>query len=212
MSKSGKVQSAQNPTARPRKVEERANTQDLQGNTERVESVHLRRSKSDKRGWFSFFRTALRNLQLGGMLGRYLEARRVEKNIESGGSPKGLGLDPKDYRLRNVAEMSEVGSEVKGKVDRPAAHSLRDANFWFYTVFGNRSGSFEGMDMERYREIGAMPGKEAAEILPHFEAETFKCTQDPETIEFGNSLPERQRRDLFMLHNRVLSPRATEQK
>ncbi|MFT6143443.1 MAG: hypothetical protein ACJAZO_002269 [Myxococcota bacterium] len=31
-----------------------------------------------------------------------------------------------------------------------AARSLRDATVWFYTLFGNAGGRFQGMDMDRY--------------------------------------------------------------
>lgn len=62
------------------------------------------------------------------------------------------------------------------------------------------------MDMARYREIAAMPGEEAAKVLPEFEADLFAKQSDPATVEFGNSLPAAQRHDLFMLHNQHLTP------
>ncbi len=165
------------------------------------------RSDEDDSGWLNFITTAADNLQFSGMIERYLEAREVKDAVEAGSRLDELGIDEEDYRLRNIAEMTDVANEVEGKVDHPAAHSLQAANFWFYTFFGNNGGSFEGMDMERYREIAAMPGEEAADVLPEFEAETFRRSQDPETIEFGNSLPEENRKELFMLHNSLFSPK-----
>ena len=87
-----------------------------------------------------------------------------------------------------------------------AAHSLRDANSWFYTLFGNDSGSFKNMDMARYREIGAMQADEAAEVLPDFEADTFRRSGDQATVDYGNSLAPAQRRDLFKLHSDWFAP------
>ena len=183
-----------------------SDAQSLLGNAELQDSMRRGDSSDSDKGWLSFIGTALSNLEVDGLVERYLEASQIEELIASGVQPEELGLDPKDYRLQNVAQMSEVARDVEGDVDQPAAHSLRDANFWFYTFFANNGGSFEGMDMERYREIGAMPGEQAAEHLPAFEADTFERSGDAATREFGESLPEENRRELFMMHNRLLSP------
>ena len=175
-------------------------------NAEQQERLAARAPAEEQGGWLDFIATGAKNLQFDGMFDRFSKARGVEASVAAGADPSSLGIDKEDYRLRNIAEMQDVAQEVEGKVDHPAAHSLRDANFWFYTLFGNNAGSFKGMDMERYREIAAMPGKEAANVLPEFEAETFKQQDDPATIEIGNSLPAEQRGQLFKLHNTVLSP------
>ena len=158
-------------------------------------------------GWLNFVATATANLSYSGMLDRYKEAERVIARVEAGQRPDGLGLPPSRYRLRNVAEMTEVIQGLEG-VERPAAYSLRDANHWFYVLFGDNGGSFEGMDMDRYREIAAMPGEEAAEHLSQFEADTFRDSADPGTIEFGNSLPAEERMELFLFHNRWVASTA----
>ena len=66
------------------------------------------------------------------------------------------------------------------------------------------------MDMEEYRAIGAMSGDEAADVLPEFEAELFRNSTDPATVEFGNSLPAEERLQLFLFHNRHFTPDARE--
>ena len=78
-----------------------------------------------------------------------------------------------------------AGGNERPRAGGLAAHSLRDANAWFYTLFGNDSGSFKNMDMARYREIGAMDAEEAAKILPEFESDTFRRSGDKETIQYG---------------------------
>jgi hypothetical protein len=167
-----------------------------------VEPLAAAAGKPDPHGgWLNFVATATANLSYRGMLDRYEEAERVVARVEAGQRPDGLGLPPSRYRLRNVAEMTEVIQGLEG-VERPAAYSLRDANRWFYVLFGDNGGSFEGMDMDRYREIAAMPGEKAAEHLSQFEADTFRDSTDPGTIEFGNSLPAEERMELFLFHNR----------
>lgn len=175
-------------------------------NAERQEALKQQPPAQEEGGWLDFLVEGAKNLEFDGMIDRFQQARAVRKAIEAGADPASLGIDEKDYRLRNVAEMSDVAEDVEGKVDHPAAHSLRDANFAFYTLFGNNGGSFEGMDMTRYREIAAMPGEQAAEVLPEFEADTFAKVQDPDTVAFGNSLPAAQRKQLFKLHNQLLTP------
>lgn len=163
--------------------------------------------QSGDNGWMSFLGAGFENLQLEGLQDRYLEASHIQKMIESGMKPEDLGLKPEDFRQQNIAQMSDVAHQVQGSVDRPAAHSLRDANFWFYTLFANNGGSMEGLDMNRYREIAAMSGDEAAEKLPEFEAEAFEHSSDPATNDFGKALSVEHRRNLFLMHNKAFSPR-----
>lgn len=165
-------------------------------------------ASEEEGGWWTFVLSATSNLSYSGMLDRYLEVERVIERVESGVKPSELGIAAGDYRLRNVAEMSDVIRSLPAGVDRPAAYSLRDANSWFYVLFGNNGGSFQGMDMQRYREIGAMSGSDAAEVLPQFEADLFARQTDPATVAFGNSLPAAERLDLFLFHNSLFSPSA----
>jgi hypothetical protein len=184
----------------------RGQFRDVQSLLGNAEMQKMLQSRND--GWASFVGASLGNLQLDGMQERYAQASNIEELIASGVKPEELGIDPTNYRLRNIAEMSDVAKQVEGSVDRPAAHSLRDANMVFYTLFANKGGSMEGMDMERYREIAAMPGEQAAEKLPEFEAESFEKSTDPGTKEFGKALSVENRRKLFMMHNKTLSPRS----
>ena len=161
-------------------------------------------------GWVPFVREVIDKLTFDGILDRFLEVERIIEAVEAGASPAALGIDPEDYRLRNVAEMTDVLREIRGAVERPTADSLKAANQWFYVLFGNRGGDFSGMDMAEYREIARMPGDQGAERLPHFEERLFANSNDPDTRRFGNSLPAEQRLDLFLLHNRVFAPEKSE--
>ena len=152
-------------------------------------------------GWLTFAWQGLSNLKFSGALYRYNQVERIIAAVKRGARAGSLGIPKKNYRLRNVAELTEVIELVGDRADGIAAHSLRDANAWFYTLFGNNAGSFENMDMDRYREIAAMPAGQAANALGEFEAQAFKASGDADTIAFGNSLPAEQRRDLFLLHS-----------
>jgi len=160
-------------------------------------------------GWWTFITTSVGNITFDGMLTRFVETDVVIDLIEEGRDPASLNYPEGAHRLRNVAEMTDVIGELSADVDNPAAYSLRDANMWFYILFGNEGGDFSSMDMEEYRTIGAMSGDEAAEVLPEFEAELFRNSTDPSTVEFGNSLPAEERLQLFLLHNRYMTPDAT---
>ena len=155
----------------------------------------------EKGGWLSFAWQGLSNLKFTGAWDRYNEAERVMAAIRRGAKPSSLGIPEENYRLQTVAELTDVIEAAGDNADGIAAHSLRDANAWFYTLFGNNAGSFENMDMDRYREIAAMPAGQAAKVLGEFEAQTFRASGDADTIAFGNSLPAEQRRDLFLLHS-----------
>jgi hypothetical protein len=155
----------------------------------------------EKGGWLSFAWQGLSNLKLSGAWDRYNEVERITAAVKRGARTGSLGIPKENYRLRNVAELTEVIELAGDRADGIAAHSLRDANAWFYTLFGNNAGSFENMDMARYREIAAMPAGQAAKVLGEFEAKTFSASGDADTIAFGNSLPAEQRRDLFLLHS-----------
>jgi hypothetical protein len=152
-------------------------------------------------GWLSFAWQGLSNLKFSGAWDRYNEVERVSAAVKRGARAASLGIPQENYRLRNVAELTEVIVAAGDQADAIAAHSLRDANAWFYTLFGNNAGSFENMDIARYREIAAMPAEQAAKALGEFEAKTFRASGDADTIAFGNSLPAEQRRDLFLLHS-----------
>jgi len=158
----------------------------------------------DQGGWFTFIQESLKNLNFDGLLDRFIETEQVIDAVKSGRSPSRLGLKTNDYRLRNVAEMTAVLEEIEGQVERPTAASLQAANRWFYVLFGNNGGSFEDVDLERYREIARMPGSQGAKHLPQFEEKLFSRSEDPATRRFGNSLPAEQRLNLFLLHNRFL--------
>ena len=152
-------------------------------------------------GWLNFAWQGLSNLKFSGAWDRYTEVERITAVVKRGASASSLGIPEENYRLRNVAELTEVIEAAGDLAAGIAAHSLRDANAWFYTLFGNNAGSFENMDMARYREIAAMPAGQAANSLGEFEAQTFRASGDADTISFGNSLPAEQRRDLFLLHS-----------
>jgi len=178
-------------------------------NAQQQEALRQRTSgaSQDSGGWLDFATEGLRNLKFDGMIDRFQQASAMQEAVRGGADPGSFGLEEEDYRLRNIAEMTDVATEVEGKVDHPAAHSLASANFWFYTLFENRGGAFKDMDMDRYREIAAMPGAEAADVLPEFEAETFRRSGDEDTVRFGNALPAANRRDLFEAHNKFLTPK-----
>jgi len=163
-------------------------------------------AEEEQGGWWTFITTSVGNITFDGMLTRYIETDVVIDLVEAGRDPATLNYPPGSHRLRNVGEMTDVIGELPETVDNPAAYSLRDANMWFYILFGNEGGDFSGMDMEEYRAIGALPGDQAAEVLPEFEAELFRNSTDPSTVEFGNSLPAEERLQLFLLHNRYMTP------
>ena len=175
--------------------------QSLLGNAEMQKRLQVGQD-----GLMSFLGTVVGNVELDGLKDRYREASDVKDWIDWGLKPEELQLKPEDFRLRNIAEMSDVANQVEGSVDHPAAHSLRDANFWFYTLFANKGGSMEALDMQRYREVAAMPGDKAADQVSKLEAEAFEQSADPETNAFGKSLSVEHRRRLFLMHNQALSP------
>ncbi|MEE2750106.1 MAG: hypothetical protein VX519_01645 [Myxococcota bacterium] len=161
---------------------------------------------TDEGSWADFIWESVKKVNLDGVVDRYLEVQRIEEAIKEGANPNELGIPETHYRLQNVAQMQHVIEQAGQRSGGLAAHSLRDANSWFYTLFGNDSGSFRNMDMARYREIGAMQANEAAEVLPDFEADTFRRSGDQATADFGNSLSPEQRRDLFKLHSEWFAP------
>ena len=158
---------------------------------------------SELAGWADFAWTAMKNVQFSGMIDRTREVFRIVDAVASGGDVAALGIDPNDHRLRNVAEMHAIVAQSESGVgdDRLAAEGLRDANAVFYVLLGNGAGRFDGMDMERYRQIGRLSVDEAAEVLPEFEAELFAAQTDEATIEFGDSLSAKHRGDLFDADN-----------
>lgn len=160
----------------------------------------------DLAGWVDFAITALRYVKVDGMLDRAREVAGVIGAVKGGAAASGLGIDAGDHRLRNVAEMQSViesqraarGGEAPGLL---AADGLRDANASFYVLLGNNAGRFDGLDMVRYRAIGALGVEEAAKVLPDFEAELFANQTDAATIAFGDSLSPAHRRQLFEAYN-----------
>ncbi len=162
--------------------------------------------KSEEGSWADFIWESIKKVTLDGVIDRYLEVQRIKDAVEKGANPGELGIPHDHYRLRNVAEMQNVIEQAGPRAGGLAAHSLRDANAWFYTLFGNDSGSFKNMDMARYREIGAMQADKASAVLPDFEAETFRRSGDRATSEYGNSLAPSQRRELFKLHSEWFAP------
>jgi hypothetical protein len=178
----------------------------VQAGQDIAENIAAATPEAEEGGWLSFIGSSISNLTFDGMLDRYLAVEEVIERVEAGEAPGDLGIPTEDYRLRNVAEMTEIIQRLEGTVDNLAAYSLRDANASFYTLFGNEGGDFSNMDMGRYREIGEMSGDAAAEVLPEFEAELFRSSSDPDTVAFGNSLPANERLALFMFHNRWFTP------
>lgn len=153
-------------------------------------------------GWADFALTALKYVKVDGMFDRAREVARIVGEVGGGADVAALGIDPNDHRLRNVAEMQSVIDARRGRAEGPiAADGLRDANAAFYVLMGNNAGRFDGIDMARYRRIGALGVDEAAKVLPDFEADLFAAQSDPATIEFGNSLSPKHRRELFQAYN-----------
>ena len=157
-------------------------------------------------GWLDFLWESVKKIKIDGVVDRYFEVQRVEKAVKDGKAPGALDIPKSHYRLQNVAEMQNVIEQAGPNAGGLAAHSLRDANAWFYTLFGNDSGSFANMDMAQYRQIGAMQADQAASVLPQFEAETFRRSGDTATVRYGNMLPAEQRRDLFTFHSKYFAP------
>ncbi|MFT5431195.1 MAG: hypothetical protein ACI9OJ_001874 [Myxococcota bacterium] len=159
----------------------------------------------DLAGWAGFAVTAIKYIEVGGMIDRARNISRVVGEVQGGADVAALGIDPSDHRLANVAQMQSVMDAHQKDGHQTAAHGLRDANAAFYVLLGNNAGRFDGMDMERYRKIGALGVDEAAKVLPDFEADLFAGQTDEGTIEFGNSLSARHRGQLFEVYNSGIS-------
>ncbi len=199
-------ETAISPVSDVRRVESALFPEQFMGQQEHIRWGTYGSDNPEEGSWTNFIWESVKKVKFDGVVDRYLEVQKIQKAIESGAAPGELGISPEHYRLRNVAEMQEVIEQAGTRSGGLAAHSLRDANAWFYTLFGNDSGSFKDMNMARYREIGAMQADEAASVLPDFEAETFRRSGDQATVEFGNSLSPSQRRDLFKLHSEWFAP------
>jgi len=194
------------PVSDVRRVESALFPEQFMGQQEHIRWGTYGSDSPEEGSWTNFIWESVKKVKFDGVVDRYLEVQKIQEAIESGAQPEDLEIPPEHYRLRNVAEMQGVIQQSGTRSGGIAAHSLKDANAWFYTLFGNDSGSFKNMDMARYREIGGMQADEAASVLPDFEADTFRRSGDQATTEFGNSLSPDQRRDLFKLHSEWFAP------
>ena len=155
----------------------------------------------DLAGWADFAATAIKYVKVEGIFDRAMEVAQIIREVQSGGDLESLGIESSDHRLRNVAEMQGVIEAERGRTEPLAADGLRDANAAFYVLMGNNAGRFDGIDMARYRKIGAMHVDKASAVLPDFEADLFANQTDAATIEFGDSLSAKHRRELFQTYN-----------